>query len=105
MQAWAVVSQTGLAPVFLQNMMRLMFPDEGEAYAEMLQTNNDKDQVIQQLMQVVNALVVDQQTGQLTEEAQPFAQQLKLLQSKVGDILGIPQQGNATQPSNTTPAV
>ena len=105
MQAWGVIAQTALAPMFLQNMMRLMFPDEGESYAAMLQTGNEKDQLLQQLMQVINALVVDQQTGQLTQEAQPFAQQIKLLQAKVGDILGIPQQGNEPQRSNPAPAV
>jgi len=97
MQAWPVVSQTGLAPKFLQNMMRLMFPDEGEEYAEMLQADDRKNALLQQLLQVVNSLVVDQQTGQLSEEAQPFAQQLQLLQSQVQDVLGNDQ-------GNTTPA-
>ena len=88
MQAWGVVSQTALAPVFLQNMMRLMFPDEGESYAEMLQTGNEKDQLLQQLMQIINSLIIDPQTGQLNEEAQDFAPQIKMLQAKVTDILG-----------------
>ena len=100
MQAWGVVSQTALAPVFLQNMMRLMFPDEGEAYAEMLQTGNEKDQLLQQLMQIINSLIIDPQTGQLNEEAQDFAPQIKMLQAKVTDILG---QSNG-QPGNPTPA-
>lgn len=100
MQAWGVVSQTALAPVFLQNMMRLMFPDEGEAYAEMLQTGNEKDQLLQQLMQIINSLIIDPQTGQLNEEAQDFAPQIKMLQAKVADILG---QSNG-QPGNPTPA-
>ena len=100
MQAWGVVSQTALAPVFLQNMMRLMFPDEGEAYAEMLQTGNEKDQLLQQLMQIINSLIIDPQTGQLNEEAQDFAPQIKMLQAKVTDILG---QSNGQQ-GNPTPA-
>jgi len=103
MMAWQVVSQTPLAPVFLQNMMRLMFPDEGESYAKMLQVGNEKDQLLQQLLQVVNSLVVDQQTGQLTEEAQPFEQQIKMLQAQVADILGQSQQ-NAQQQQPRTPA-
>ena len=96
MQAWGVVSQTALAPVFLQNMMRLMFPDEGESYAEMLQVGNEKDQLLQQLMQIINSLIIDPQTGQLNEEAQSFAPQIKMLQAKVTDILGQNngQQGN-----------
>ena len=100
MQAWGVVSQTALAPVFLQNMMRLMFPDEGESYAEMLQTGNEKDELIQQLMQVVNSLIVDPATGQLNEEAQEFAPQVQMLQSKVANILG---QANGKQ-GNPAPA-
>ena len=100
MQAWGVVSQTALAPVFLQNMMRLMFPDEGESYAEMLQTGNEKDQLLQQLMQIINSLIIDPQTGQLNEEAQSFAPQIKMLQAKVTDILG---QNNGQQ-GNPTPA-
>ena len=100
MQAWGVVSQTALAPVFLQNMMRLMFPDEGESYAEMLQVGNEKDQLLQQLMQIINSLIIDPQTGQLNEEAQSFAPQIKMLQAKVTDILG---QNNGQQ-GNPTPA-
>ena len=100
MQAWGVVSQTALAPVFLQNMMRLMFPDEGESYAEMLQVGNEKDQLLQQLMQIINSLIIDPQTGQLNEEAQDFAPQIKMLQAKVADILG---QNNGQQ-GNPTPA-
>jgi hypothetical protein len=100
MVAWQVVAQTPLAPVFLQNMMRLMFPDEGESYAKMLQIGDQKDQLLQQLLQVVNSLVVDQQTGQLTPEAQPFEQQLKMLQAQVADILGQSQQ-NAKQQQGT----
>ena len=100
MQAWGVVSQTALAPVFLQNMMRLMFPDEGESYAEMLQVGNEKDQLLQQLMQIINSLIIDPQTGQLNEESQSFAPQIKMLQAKVTDILG---QNNGQQ-GNPTPA-
>jgi len=100
MMAWQVVAQTALAPVVLQNMMRLMFPDEGESYAKMLQIGDQKDQLLQQLMQVVNSLIVDQQTGQLTEEAQQFEQQLKMLQAQVADILGQSQQ-NAKQQQGT----
>jgi hypothetical protein len=96
MQAWPVVAQTGLASTFLQNMMRLMFPDEGESYAQMLQTSDQKNAVIQQLMQVVNALIVDQETGQLSEEAQPFAQQLEVLKAQVQNILGTDDKGNPT---------
>jgi hypothetical protein len=54
----------------------------------MLQSGDQKNALLQQLLQVVNSLVVDQQTGQLTEEAKPFAQQLKLLQAQVQDTLG-----------------
>ena len=104
MQAWGVVSQTPLAPIFLQNMMRLMFPDEGESYAKLLQVGSEKDQLLQQLLQVINSLVVDQQTGQLTEEAKPFEQQLKMLQVQVADILGQSQQQNAKQQQQGTPA-
>ena len=103
MQAWQVVAQTPLAPIFLQNMMRLMFPDEGESYAKLLQVGGEKDQLLQQLMQIINSLVVDQQTGQLTEEAKPFEQQLKMLQAQVADILGQSQQ-NAKQQQQGTPA-
>ena len=102
MQAWQVVAQTPLAPIFLQNMMRLMFPDEGESYAKLLQVGGEKDQLLQQLMQIINSLVVDQQTGQLTEEAKPFEQQLKMLQVQVADILGQSQQ-NAKQQQQGTP--
>ena len=103
MMAWQVVAQTPLAPVFLQNMMRLMFPDEGESYAKMLQIGDQKDQLLQQLMQVVNSLIVDQQTGQLTEEAQQFEQQLKMLQAQVADILGQSQKNAKEQQGTPAP--
>jgi hypothetical protein len=62
----------------------------------MLQTSDQKNAVIQQLMQVVNALIVDQETGQLSEEAQPFAQQLEVLKAQVQNILGTDDKGNPT---------
>tara|TARA_R100001463_G_scaffold42336_1_gene88838 strand:- start:5246 stop:6937 length:1692 start_codon:yes stop_codon:yes gene_type:complete len=96
MQAWPVVAQTALASTFLQNMMRLMFPDEGESYAEMLQTGDQKNALLQQLMQIVNALVVDQETGQLNEDAQPFADKLQMIQSQVQDVLGTDDKGTPT---------
>jgi len=65
-----------------------------------LQTGNEKDQLLQQLMQIINSLIIDPQTGQLNEEAQDFAPQIKMLQAKVADILG---QSNG-QPGNPTPA-
>ena len=51
-------------------------------------------------MQVVNSLIVDPQTGQLNEEAQEFAPQVQMLQSKVANILG---QANGKQ-GNPAPA-
>ena len=51
-------------------------------------------------MQIINSLIIDPQTGQLNEEAQDFAPQIKMLQAKVADILG---QNNGQQ-GNPTPA-
>ena len=97
MSMWQIVANTGIASSFLKNMLGLMFPEEAPQYEEELAEDNTKIQLIQQLNSVVQSLTVDQQTGQLNEEAQPFAQQLQALQQQVQTILGGGQQAAPKQ--------
>ena len=60
------------------------------------------------MMTIIQSLIIDPQTGQMTEEAQPHAQQLQALQQQVqalsgGDSQGAggaSPQGMAGQPNN-----
>ena len=97
MSMWQIVANTGIASSFLKNMLGLMFPEEAPQYEEELAEDNTKIQLIQQLNSVVQSLTVDKQTGQLKEEAQPFAQQLQALQQQVQTILGGGQQAAPKQ--------
>lgn len=88
MSSWSIISTTGLAIPFLKDLVRLMFPDEGESYVQYIDEGVQKDKLLQQLSQVVSSLTQDPQTGELTEESQPHANQLQLLQQQVAEVLG-----------------
>jgi hypothetical protein len=42
---------------------------------------------------IIDSLIIDPQTGQLTQEAQPYAQQLQALQQQVQQLSGGDQKG------------
>lgn len=70
---WPMVQQTSIAPVFMQDFIRLAFPAQGEKYADMIQKAQGDKQLIQQLLQVLAGFVSANPT--LLQSASPQAQQ------------------------------
>jgi hypothetical protein len=94
MQAWPVVGQTPIGMLFLKDILKLAFPDDAEKYITELdnQTVLRDKMLIKKLADTVQATVVDPNTGQLTPQAQPHAQQLMQLKQEVEQSL-TPQNG------------
>ena len=71
----------------------MLFPDESPKYLEQLKEDQTKTQLLQQMSTIIQSLIVDPQTGQLTPEAQPYAQQLQALQQQVAALSGSDKGG------------
>jgi len=71
----------------------MLFPDEAPKYLTHMKQDNTKTQLLQQLSAIVQSLVIDPQTGQLTPEAQPYAQQIQAIQQQVQALAGADQGG------------
>jgi hypothetical protein len=98
MQAWPVVQQTGAASLFLKRFVSMLFPEDGQAYVQAIQDDNTKTQLLMQLNTILQSLIVDPETGQLTEEAQPHEQQLTQIMQQVQQVLN-PGGQQQQQPS------
>jgi hypothetical protein len=89
LQVWPVIQQnSSLAVAYMKDMLTMLFPDEAPKYLEQMQEDRTKVQLLQQLSAIVQSLVIDPQTGQLTQEAQPYAQQLQAIQQQVQALSG-----------------
>tara|TARA_R100001163_G_C5066590_1_gene205113 strand:- start:2092 stop:3777 length:1686 start_codon:yes stop_codon:yes gene_type:complete len=97
MQAWPVVQQTGAASLFLKRFVSMLFPEDGQAYVQAIQDDNTKTQLLMQLQTIVQSLITDPETGQLSEEAQPYQQQLQQIMQQVQQVLN----PNGQQPQPT----
>ena len=94
LQVWPVIQQnSALAVGYMKDMLTMLFPDEAPKYLEQMQEDHTKVQLLQQLSAIVQSLVIDPQTGQLTQEAQPYAQQLQAIQQQVQALAGADQGG------------
>jgi len=99
MQAWPVVQQTGAASLFLKRFVSMLFPEDGQAYVQAIQDDNTKTQLLMQLNTILQSLIVDPETGQLTEEAQPHEQQLTQIMQQVQQVLNPGGQQQQQQPA------
>ena len=89
LQVWPVIQQnSSLAVEYMKDMLTMLFPDEAPKYLEQMREDHTKVQLLQQLSAIVQSLVIDPQTGQLTQEAQPYAQQLQAIQQQVQALSG-----------------
>jgi hypothetical protein len=70
---WPIVGNTSIAPVFLQDMLRLAFPAYGEKYVAMLDNHQASKEVIGKLLQLVAGFV--QANPQVMEGLPPEAKQ------------------------------
>jgi len=77
-EAWPLVANTSVAPAFLQDMLKLMFPDIGDKYAAMLQQTQTDKMLVGRLAQVLAAFVQANPTlvQQLPPQDQQAMQQL-----------------------------
>jgi hypothetical protein len=83
MQAWEIYSHTGAQSVFLQTLTRLLFPDEADLYIKAFQNDDQKNQLLQKLMALLQSLIIDPQTGQIHPEYQQYTKQLQQLQQQI----------------------
>ena len=97
MQAWPVIQQTGAASLFLKRFVSMLFPEDGQAYVQAIQDDNTKTQLLMQLQTIVQSLITDPETGQLSEEAQPYQQQLQQIMQQVQQVLN--PNGQQSQPT------
>ena len=97
MQAWPVIQQTGASSIFLKRFVSMLFPEDGQAYVQAIEDDNTKTQLLMQLQTIMQALITDPETGQLTEEAQPYQQQLMQLMQQVQQVLN---PGGQQQPTS-----
>ena len=94
LQVWPIIQQnSALAMIYMEDMLTMLFPDEAPKYITQMKQDNTKTQLLQQLSAIVQSLVIDPQTGQLTQEAQPYAQQLQAIQQQVQALSGNDQGG------------
>jgi hypothetical protein len=94
LQVWPVIQQnSALAVTYMKDMLSMLFPDEAPKYIEQMQEDHSKTQLLQQMSAIIDSLIIDPQTGQLTQEAQPYAQQLQALQQQVQQLSGGDQKG------------
>ena len=77
----------------------MLFPEDGQAYVQAIQDDNTKTQLLAQLNTILQSLIVDAETGQLTEEAQPFEQQLTQIMQQVQQVLNPGGQQQQQQPA------
>lgn len=83
MQAWGIYSHTGAQSVFLQTLTRILFPDEADLYIQAFQNDDQKNQLLQKLMTLLQSLIMDPQTGQIHPEFQQYKPQLQQIQQQV----------------------
>ena len=94
LQVWPVIQQnSALAVTYMKDMLSMLFPDEAPKYIEQMQEDHSKTQLLQKMSAIIDSLIIDPQTGQLTQEAQPYAQQLQALQQQVQQLSGGDQKG------------
>lgn len=93
MQDWPVVANTPLASMFLSDLMRLKYTEDGDKYASVLAAG-DPRVAVQQLLSVVTNLPPEA-TASLQPEEQQMLQQI--VQNASQFLPQQPQQGQAQQ--------
>ena len=85
-QAWPVLQQTPIASLFLQDMIRSMFPEEASKYIAALGEADAAKALVQKLAMVLQSVMTNEQ-GQLEEFAIPYQGQLVQLAGEVQQFL------------------
>ncbi len=88
MSSWPVYEQSGAKNVFLAKLTKLLFPDEADQYIKAMVQAEQEGQLMQQMLQLIMALIQDAQSGQpylagkLPQLMQLAQQTQQLLQQK-----------------------
>lgn len=82
---WAVISQTALANRFLQDLMRLQYPDMGDEYAKILEAGDPVKALLQSIVTVLQGALQPEEFQALSPQEQNGLQQI---QQQVQQILG-----------------
>lgn len=86
--SWPVYQQTALASRFLADLTKLLFPEDGAIYAQILIAGNPKNNVIQSLSTIIHAMIALPEVQQhLTPE---MKQQLVQVQGETQQALAAP---------------
>lgn len=98
---WPIIQNTALAPVFLGRLIRLVFPDEGDMYAEILM-QDDPRILLTQMAEVLRNSIDTEELNALDPQAQ---QNLMMLLQKADMITSQQQQmsGNKPKPQQGQP--
>ena len=97
-QDWPVFQNTPLAPMFLEEYVKVRYPGLADRFVAQLRMQDAKSQAILAMGQALTAAVVDPRSGQLKPEFAGQQQQLAQLSQMAQAALG--QQPQQTQPTN-----
>lgn len=88
MQDWPVISNTPLASRFLQDLVKLKYPQDGAVYQQILQEGNPKNAVIQSLGSLITEML---KMPEVAKEITPqLKQQLQQIQAEAQQALATP---------------
>jgi hypothetical protein len=76
---WPVVQNTPIAGIFLADILKAAFPDDGDRYSKELLQGGLKNKVIQGLGQTLQAAVINPETGELDAHFKGLEPQLQEL--------------------------
>lgn len=88
MSDWPVVQTTPLASTFLVDLMKLKYPQNSDRYATILQAGNPKNQIIQSLGSIVQALMKMPEVAKYVTPQ--MNQQLQQIEAEAKQVLSTP---------------
>lgn len=89
LSTWSLVSGTSLAPVFLMDILKELFPQDAQRYEQFIQSENPKNKTIQGLMTVLQSIIMDD-NNQIKPEYAQFAEQFTALAQQAAAVQRIP---------------
>lgn len=90
MQDWPVVQNTPLASRFLQDLIKLKYPQDGAVYQQILQQGDPKNAVIQMLGTLIKEMLKMPAVAHELKAQPQLAQQLQQMQQQAQQALATP---------------
>lgn len=101
---WPVIQTTALANTFLQDLIRLSYPDKGDEYANIL-AQGDPRMLIAAMLPILKQLMTPEAFAQLTPDEQQQYQQIITVATQTAGMNANPmQQQNLENTQNQPPA-